>query len=112
MHRILLLVVIATLVACGGSQVRHYGEHYPPTLPAEVEVFYSFPAEEHIKIGAVDVKRYKPGFSDPTVYDAVEKLQEAGAELGAHAVVVVDSQNTGDRVIRVTGEAIRWPDRP
>ncbi|RFF26959.1 hypothetical protein DZK25_10170 [Wenzhouxiangella sp. 15181] len=110
MYRCLAVILIATLTACGGTQVRPYGEHYSPTLPGEVEVFYSFPHEEHNKIGAVDVKRYKPGFSKPTVYDAVEKLQEAGAELGAHAVVVVDSQNIDDRVIRVTAEAIRWPD--
>lgn len=112
MHRCLVVALIAMLTACGGPQVRHYGEHYPPTLPDEVEVFYSFPHEEHTKIGAVDVKRYKFGFSKPTVYDAVEKLQKAGAELGAHAVVVVDSQNIDDRVIRVTGEAIRWPGKP
>jgi len=112
MRRCLAVVIVTMLAACGGTQVRQYGEHYAQTRPSQVEVFYSFPHEDHIKIGAVDVKRYKPGFSKPTVYDAVEKLQEAGAELGAHAVVVIDSQNIDDRVIRVTAEAIRWPEGP
>lgn len=110
---VILGLALATLMGCASApQVRHYGDQYPPTLPGEVEIFYSFPDREHVKIGAIDVEEYKPGFSDPSVYDAHEKIKEAGASLGAHAVVVINSHSTGERVIQVTGEAIRWPDEP
>lgn len=114
MARLMILgLALAVLAGCAAApQVRNYGEQYPPTLPGEVEIFYSFPEREHVKIGAIDVEKYKPGFSDPSVYDAHEKIKEAGASLGAHAVVVINSHSTGERVIQVTAEAIRWPDAP
>jgi hypothetical protein len=62
------------------------------------------------KIGAVSVKQYKPGFGDPTVVDAHDRLKEAGAELGADAVIVTSSRSTGERVIVVEGEAIKFSD--
>lgn len=113
MVRAMILGVALVLVGCAsGPEVRSYGENYEPTLPGEVEIFYSFPDREHVKIGAIDVEKYKPGFSDPSVRDAHEEIKEAGASLGAHGVVVINSHSTGERVIQVTGEAIRWPDAP
>jgi hypothetical protein len=78
------------------------------TDPTHVVVLMAEPSRTFVRIGAVSVKRYKPGFSDPSVIDAEEQLKEAGADLGADAVVVKSSRNNDGRIIYVDGEAIRY----
>jgi len=109
---ILLAILLAALTilvtACSQQEVRPYGQSHPGTDPAGVEIRHSFPDEPHERIGAVEISHYRPGFREPTVTDAGDRIRAAGAELGADAVVVTHSQSTGERSIQVTGEAIRW----
>lgn len=60
----------------------------------------------------VSAKRYKPGWTDPTVSDAIPQLRAAGQQLGAHAVVVRNARSLNDRHTVVEAEAIRFTDLP
>jgi hypothetical protein len=82
------------------------------TDPQNVDVLYSAPARSFTTLGTVSARTYKPGFADPTISDAIPQLRVAGAQIGAHAVIV-RGQNApwGTRVITVEGEAIRYSGR-
>jgi hypothetical protein len=69
----------------------------------------SEPAKPFTKLGAVSVKKYKPGWTEPSVMDAEDQLKQAAAELGADAVIVRSTRNEGgSKIIYVDGEAIRY----
>lgn len=98
------------LAACSGYQTRAYesGKGLAPTSIEHVEVLYSNPARPFEVIGAVSAKKYKPGWTDPSVMDAEAQLKAAGAQLGADAVVVRGSRDSGTRIVYVDAEAIRY----
>lgn len=101
--------MLAVLAGCSSYQV-------VPTKGAgaatngHVDVLYSEPKRPFENVGAVSAKRYKPGWSDPTVTDALPQLRAAAAQLGADAVIVRSSRTNNDRHIVVEGEAIRYTD--
>lgn len=101
MRRLMLSIAMACLAGCSSYQVA-------PIDGRRVDVLYSVPARQYEVIGTVSAKRYKPGWSDPTVSDALPQLQAAGAEAGADAVIVRSSQTNGMRYITVEAEAIRY----
>lgn len=80
------------------------------TAPAGgvVQVLYSYPTRPYEVIGVVSAKRYKPGWTDPTVSDAIPQLREAAAQLGADAVVVRSSRSNNDRHTVVEAEAVKY----
>ena len=88
------------------------GTAITPTNPSEVQVLYSPPQRPYESIGIVSAKRYKPGWTDPSVSDAVPQLQAAGAQIGANAVIVRSDRARNDRHIMVEAEAIRYTDKP
>jgi len=97
------------LLGCSGHQTRSYeniGDRHV-TTPDQVMVLMSNPDRAFVKLGAVSVKRWKPGFTDPSIVDAEGQLKAAGAELGADAVVV-HSSHAEARIVYVDGEAIRY----
>lgn len=105
--RIFAIIALCFLAGCSKQQVRPYGiGTCPVASPSAVQVLYSFPVGPHTKVGSVSVRHYQPGFGDPTVEDARERLQESGHELGAEAVVVTNSNTTGNRQIQISAEAI------
>ncbi|MFC0677494.1 hypothetical protein ACFFGH_06475 [Lysobacter korlensis] len=113
MRTIISAALLLALVACSTTQVhRNSATMYAPTSSSAVQVLYSAPRREYESIGIVSAKRYKPGFTDPTVADAIPQLQAAGAQLGADAVIVQTSRSNNDRHTVVDGEAIRFVDRP
>lgn len=74
-----------------------------------VQILYSEPRQNYESIGVFSVKKYKPGFSDPTVSDAIDELKEAGKKLGATAVIIRNVRtHNGTRFTTIEGEAIRW----
>lgn len=109
-NRLVILIACALIIGCSKQHARPYGSAFPATNPDSVQVLYSFPEREHQRIGAVNVRHYQPGWGEPTVEQAVPRIQRTGAEIGAHAVVVIRHQATADRQIHVTGEAIRYVD--
>ena len=61
------------------------GPTFPPTDPARVQILRAEPAHPHHRLGEVFVE---PS-GDPTVAQYEQALREAGAQMGADAVVVV-----------------------
>ena len=101
------------LTACSTTQVhRNSATAYAPTAASSVQVLYSEPKRDYESIGIVSANRYKPGWSDPSVADAIPQLQAAGASLGADAVIVRASRSQNTRNTLVEAEAIRFTDRP
>ncbi len=103
------------LAGCSGYQVHSNlpaGAYVAPTAASAVQVLFSPPQRAYESIGIVSAKRYKPGWTDPSINDAVPQLQAAGAQLGADAVIVRGDRALNDRHITVEGEAIRYTDHP
>ena len=78
-----------------------------------VRVLYEYPENVKYKaIGTVDAYVYKPGWSAPTVSDAMPKLIEKAAAAGGNALIVRNSQvGQFERSISVTAEVLTvdWP---
>lgn len=107
------LILFAMLCGCSTTQVY---SNYPAGVVAgtnttgQVAVLYSYPSRPYEVLGVVSAKRYKPGWTDPTVSDAIPQLRAAGMQLGADAVVVRASRSMNDRHTVVEAEAIRYTD--
>lgn len=113
--------LVSALFACafvaGCSTTQVYSNAPAGVTPGtnqsgNVAILYSYPTRPYDVIGIVSAKRYKPGWTDPTVSDAIPQLRAAGAQLGADAVVVRDSRSNNDRHTVVEAEAIRYLEGP
>lgn len=111
-------LVAAAIFGAGCSTTQVYS-NMPAGTPVStpqngmVQVLYSYPTNRPYEVvGVVSAKRYKPGWTDPTVGDAVPQLRAAGAQLGADAVVVRSARSNNDRHTVVEAEAIRYTDTP
>jgi hypothetical protein len=116
MNRLISTLLAAALLAltAGCSTTKVYqnpGAAYGATSASQVAVFYSPPQQAYDVIGVVSADRWKPGFTDPSVADALPQLRAAAAQLGADAVIVRASRSNNDRHTVVEGEAIRYRDR-
>lgn len=99
------------LVGCSSYQVHSNlpaGRFIAPTNASAVQILYSPPNRPYQSIGIVSAVRYKPGWTDPSVADAIPELQAAGAKFGADAVIIRSDRSLNDRHITVEGEAIRY----
>ena len=108
-------VLVVGLASCSTYQVHSNlptGTAIAPTNASQVQVLYSPPQRPYESIGIVSAKRYKPGWTDPSVSDAIPQLQAAGAQVGANAVIVRSDRALNDRHIVVEAEAIRYTDTP
>lgn len=103
------LILVGLLAGCSTTQIYR---NAPTGLAGNsVQVLYSTPQRAYESLGIVSAKKYKPGWSDPTVADAIPQLQAAASQLGADAMIVHQSQDSsGARFIRVEAEAIRFKD--
>lgn len=103
----IIIILALVLAGCSQQQIRPYGgASCPVASPGQVRVLYSFPTDPHQKVGSISIRHSKPGFSDPTVADAEHKIKQAGFDLGAEAVVIVHSNQTGARQVFITAEAV------
>jgi hypothetical protein len=104
----------ALLSACSSYEVHSNlpaGTIVRTTVASHVQVLYSEPKRPYQSIGIVSAVRYKPGWTDPSIADAVPELQAAGANLGADAVIIRGERSLNDRHITVEAEAIRYTDQ-
>lgn len=112
--RIKLLAAAVAIGVLGGCSTYEVHSNLPagtvvtPTNASQVQILYSPPNRPYQSIGIVSAVRYKPGWTDPSVSDAVPQLQAAGAKLGADAVIIHSERSMNDRHITVEGEAIRY----
>jgi hypothetical protein len=108
----MLCIAACLLVAgCTTYQVTPVTNAAPGSRSGEVDVLFTNPGRPFQTIGMVSAKRYKPGFSDPSVSDAIEQIRAAGQQVGADAVIVRGHRApAGNRIVYVEGEAIRYTD--
>lgn len=110
MKRLLMGAALA-LAGCTSYQVMPTTNSVPGTRSGQVDILYSNPPRPFRSVGMVSAKKYKPGFSDPTIADALEQLRAAGQQVQADAVIIRHTQaNDGRRLITVEGEAIQYTD--
>ncbi|MEP6908261.1 MAG: hypothetical protein ABI858_09815 [Pseudoxanthomonas sp.] len=114
MDRVMRSLLAATcgilLAGCSSYQVVPTTNSVPGTRSGQVDVLYSTPPRPYISVGTVSATRYKPGWTDPSVSDALPELRAAAAKVNADAVIVRSSRSNNDRHIVVEGEAIRYTD--
>lgn len=113
MKGIALSAALVALAGCSTYQAHSNAPGaYLPTNASQVQVLYSPPQQRpYESIGIVSAKRYKPGWTDPSVSDAIPQLQAAGAQIGADAVIVRSNRSNNDRHVVVEAEAIRYTDK-
>lgn len=103
------IALVGALAGCSTYQAHsNLPTAYAPTNASQVQILYSPPQHAYTSIGIVSANRYKPGWTDPTVSDAIPQLQPAGAEIGADAVIVRSDRSNNDRHVVVEGEAIKF----
>lgn len=105
----LISLVAFGLVACGtdGTSVLT-GQSRPSTDPSQV-VLYLTPPAKYETIGLVTAKSGKHGSDQGKMNDAVQKLKEEAAEVGANGVVI---QGTGESTSSTTGVVVQAGDVP
>lgn len=109
MKTLMGIALIGALAGCSTYQAHsNLPTPYAPTNASQVQILYSPPPRAYTSIGIVSAKHYKPGWTDPTVSDAIPQLQAAGAEIGADAVIVRSDRANNDRHVVVEGEAIKF----
>lgn len=106
MRALSTVLASATLVACSSYQLTPVSGGYAPGHP--IDVLYEAPNRPYQVVGTVSATRYKPGFTDPTVSDAMPQLEAAAAKVNADAVIVRSTRSNNDRHIVVEAEAIRY----
>jgi uncharacterized protein YceK len=108
---IAIILAVGALSGCSSVEVHSNlppGTMITPTNASQVQVLYSAPSWPYQSVGIVSAVRYKPGWTDPSIGDAVPQLQAAGAKLGADAVIIRGERSLNDRHITVEAEAIRY----
>ena len=111
MKRLMGIMLGCALAGCSNYQAHsNLPTPYAPTNANQVQILYSPPQRTYTSIGIVSANRYKPGWTDPTVSDAIPQLQAAGAQIGADAVIVRSDRSNNDRHVVVEGEAIKFTD--
>jgi hypothetical protein len=111
MKKIAVAALLLAVSACTTYQVTPVTNSAPGSRSGQVDVLFTNPTRPFETIGMVSAKRYKPGFSDPTVSDAIEQIRAAGRQVGADGVIVRSHHAPHDRrIVHVEGEAIRYTD--
>lgn len=106
-----LFLMVLFVTACSSYQVTPTTNSAPGSRSGQVDVLYSTPQRPYHSVGIVSAKKYKPGWSDPTIADAIPQLKEAAAQVGADGVIVRGTvAGNQTRFITVEGEAIRYTD--
>lgn len=101
------LCICAALAGCVTSQ-------FTPAAapqPGGVAVLFEYPHSDFEKLGVVDVGYYRPGWTAPTLTDAMPKVEDKARQLGGNAVII-RGQRPGQvaaRSIIVSAEVLHVP---
>lgn len=116
--KVVLVGAVGLLLGgCTTVQTYGYGSSAVPSngyasaaKPAagRIQILYAQPQQAYESLGTFSVRKYKPGFSDPTISDAIPELQSAARQMGADAVIIRSSATSNTRFNTIEGEAIRW----
>lgn len=105
----LALAGCATTIQTQGYRADPSSQAAARTTPAStIEIWYSVPQRRYETLGTLSVRKYKPGWSDPTVSDSLPELREGARRLGGDAVILRSQRSLNDRFITIEGEVVRW----
>lgn len=108
--RLSIVILLLSLAGCSSYQVTPITNSQPGQHSGQVDVLFSNPTRPYKTVGMVSATKWKPGWTDPTISDAMGEIRAAGAQVGADAVIVRSSRSNNDRHIVVECEAIRYTD--
>lgn len=99
--RYVFLCLCLALTACVTVQ------HVPT---AAGDVFFEYPKTAYTNLGLIDVDYYRPGFSAPTLTDAIPKVRDQVHAMGGNAFIVRNHYvGEWNRSIIVSVEVLRIP---
>lgn len=113
MRHLFPLLVAASLCACTGKAINYtttdgYFSSPPSTRQLlRIELLMEYPQKPYVVVATASVKEHKPGWSDPTVHDAIDKIREVTHEAKGDAFVVRNTRSE-NRIVTVEGEIIRY----
>lgn len=111
------LLLSLALVGCSSVQTNDFGNAPVASRTGNtgqraststIQILYAEPRRDYDTLGTFSVRKYKPGWSDPTVSDAIPELREAAGRMGADAVIIRNVQSNNSRMTTIEGEAIQW----
>ncbi len=79
-----------------------------PTGRGKVPILCSPLQRAYTSIGIVSANRDKPGWTDPTVSDAIPQLQAASVQISVDAVLLRSNRSNNDRHVAFEREAIKF----
>ena len=99
--QVLALAMLLTGCSFVSTRLQPYvgGPRFPPTDPTRVEILRAEPTRAHVRLGEI----FAEPSGQPTVAQYEQALREAGAKMGADAVVVVYDQ------MQVLGTVVSGP---
>lgn len=113
MHKLAIAAATLAIAACAANPINYtttdgYHSSEPSRRTAiQTELLMEYPTRPHVVVATASVKEYKPGWSDPTVHDALDKIREATHAAKGDAFVVRNTRSA-DRRVTVEGEIIRY----
>jgi hypothetical protein len=113
MKKILLIVLCLMFVGCASSKIAYL----PNPIPAqamrkqanEIQVMFDGPGRPYDVLGLIEFNIFKPGFSAPTLEDALPEVNAKVSQVGGDALILRRNQ-VDERWISGTGEVIRYRD--
>lgn len=106
MRYVFLCLFSLALAACVSTKVVQTGG-----MRNGVQVLFEYPKDgRYTNLGLIDVTYYRPGWSPPSLEEAIPKVTEEVAKMGGNAVVI-RSNHLGEwtRQIIVSAEVLRVP---
>lgn len=77
---------------------------------SEGDVLFEYPRGPYTNLGLIDVDYYRPGFSAPTLTDAIPKVREQAHAMGGNAFIIRNHYvGEWNRSIIVSAEVLRTP---
>lgn len=74
------------------------------------DVLFQYPAGAYTNLGLIDVDYYRPGFSAPTLTDAIPKVRDQVHAMGGNAFIIRNHYvGEWNRSIIVSAEVLRIP---
>ena len=73
-----------------------------------VDVMYEYPKGQYTNLGTIDVNYYRPGFTQPSLTEAMPKVTAQARAMGGNAMIIRNHYpGEWNRSIIVTAEVLR-----
>lgn len=104
--RYLSMILFLALTACVSTHVVQTGG-----MTNGVQVMFEYPKDGHYtNLGLVDVNYYRPGWTQPSLEEAIPKVTAQALKMGGNAVIIRNHYpGEWQRSIIVSAEVLRVP---